>query len=141
VTALCTGPLPALAGGLATIAVVVPIMGELAGDFGVSSGPGYVSESVCATCPAPGYATPDSSPPQLVANVPAVGWTQPVSGSYEVPSTPAPLPRELPAQEPLRDSSPAPKITSPEPAKALPATEPAPSAPENALPSEALPLR
>jgi hypothetical protein len=138
VTALCTGPLPALVGGLATITVVLPLVGELAGNFG-SSGPVHVSDSVCTSCPAPAYASPGTSPPALVANVPATPWAQPSSGAYAAPSMPAPLPSGLPAPEPPQSSSVAPALTSPEPAKALPAVEPAPSVPGNALPGEALP--
>jgi hypothetical protein len=87
ITGLCTGPLPALVGGLATIVVVFPLMAELAdsgNSFPVPSAVGYVSASGDA---------PVAVPVQVVANspyaaAPASPW-----------SSPAPLPPSAPSSD------------------------------------------
>src|SRR5205085_1611164 len=160
--ALCPGPLPALVGGLATLVVVVPIMGGLAGAFAQTSGPVFtvpvVSNADCATCPATAYASPPSSQPLLVAAPIPNG----VSSSYAAPVSNEPVQWDAPsrasqavengvrpAQYPDSDDRTAPPAAvlrdepivvpaaaaPPEATKLLPAsTENAPSVPANALP-------
>jgi hypothetical protein len=88
ITGLCTGPLPALVGGLAMIVFVVPMMAELAsvGDspsFVVPTQP--VSNENCATCPAPVYAPAAGMPAPLVAAAPASGYVSPPPSSLPPP--------------------------------------------------------
>jgi hypothetical protein len=96
ITALCTGPLPALVGGLATITMAVPMLAEVAGNYGRSSGPHYVSGEGCAVCPAPDYASPaTAASPAWVAAAPPAPYPPPASsyglpaGAY--PASPAPV--------------------------------------------------
>ena len=92
ITALCTGPLPALVGGLATITVAVPMMAEVAGNYGQSSGSMYVSGEGCNVCVPSDFVVPAvSGSPPLVAAAPASGYGT-SAGSYEAPAANSPAP-------------------------------------------------
>jgi hypothetical protein len=86
ITGLCTGPLPALAGGLGMIAFVLPLMAELA-DSGVSTVP-----CATATCyaPAPSDAPPVGMQVQVVANSPYP--SAPAQAWAPMPLTPSAAP-------------------------------------------------
>jgi hypothetical protein len=120
VTALCTGPLPALAGGLATLTIVLPMLGELAGDFEISApvyatstvvSNAYTSEPVTCVegaCPAP-VALP-GAPAPLVAAAPTTSPPPGYNSAYAPPATPWADRPSAPAQLPATAAAPPPGV-------------------------------
>jgi hypothetical protein len=138
IAALCTGPLPALAGGLATITVALPMMAELASADRGFTVPNYetvpVSNESCTICPAPGYAPAVDMPPPLVAAAPPSAWSpasnNPVPiANYPYPPPVAPAPQSTGNTAPGNTVAPAltPSVSS-NPVLSLP-TAPAPALP------------
>lgn len=127
VTALCTGPLPALAGGLATLTIVLPMLGELAGDFEISApvyatstvvSNAYTSEPVTCvegTCPAP-VALP-GAPAPLVAAAPTTSPPPGYNSAYAPPAATWADRPSAPMQLPTTDAVPPPGVSDqPKPA-------------------------
>lgn len=141
ITGLCTGPLPALAGGLGLITFVLPLMAELA-----DSGNGTVpcATGACYLSP-PSDAPPSGMPVQVVSNSPyAPAPSQPWAPAPLTPSASLPTYGEAPTLSPSPAVSPAetvpaysPEATQGQPT--LPANPAAAEQPPTVLPADSAP--